>query len=61
VKKYLSTKRPSRALSGPPQLRHVSCLSPITGGASTLTTWYDALQFGQLNGEAGRLSVMPSI
>ena len=58
VKKYLSRKRPSRAFSGPTQLRQVNWRSPMTGGASTLTTWYCASQFGQLNGEAGRLSVM---
>ena len=53
VKKYLSTNRPSRALSGPSQLRQVNCRSPITGAAATFTTWYDTSQFGR---DAGRLS-----
>ena len=54
ARKYLITKAPSRAASGPSHLRQVTsrCFTP--GAASTRTTLYFASQCGQCIGAGGR-------
>ena len=52
-RKYFSANRPCRASNGAPQLRHASSRLSATVSASTYTTSYTALQFGQLNRDAG--------
>jgi hypothetical protein len=59
TKKYFKTKRPLRPCSGPPQLRHVSSLSLESGPPSACTRWYNASQFGQLNGVEGFVVIRP--
>jgi hypothetical protein len=54
ARKYLITKAPSRAASGPPQLRQVTSRSFAAGAASTRTTLYFAPQCGQCIGAGGR-------
>jgi hypothetical protein len=61
IKKYLSTKRPSRALSGPPQFRRLISRSIVgPSGASTRTTLYNAPQSGQLKSMGGPPGILGS-
>jgi hypothetical protein len=55
--KYFSACAPSRPWNGAPQLRQVTCRFIVFGSASTRTSLYFALQFGQSKRDTSGLSV----